>query len=112
MLMKMSLRWLCLAAALLVILPSTETDDPAIRETVEYKFVPWPAFDPAMRKAFDRAAKKMLYNEECRCVIWAGGEHGIVTTADWPLNDKARWLIIEDIKRGFFIPPRRARHEI
>ncbi len=88
-----------LTAALLVILPGAGADD------LDNLLARRPPMEPAMRDAFDRAAKKWLYREECRCLIWAGGDHGIVKKADWPLNDKDRWRIIEDIKRGFFIPP-------
>ncbi len=60
-----------------------------MRETLEYKLVPWPVIDSAMREAFDRAAKKTLYREDCRCLIWVSLD-GTVRRAAWPPTDDDR----------------------
>ncbi len=114
----MVFRCLLLAAALLVVPINAGLDEAKQRLYLEpVDFDPfakdyWPAqrapMPPSMQDAFDRAAKKWLYRKECRCLIWAGSESGIVKRAGWPPTDGDRWGIIEDIRRGFFIPPRRS----
>ncbi len=57
--------------------------------------VPWPVIDPAMREAFDRAAKKTLYREDCRCLTWVSG-NGTIKRAEWPPTDDDRREIMTD----------------
>ncbi len=105
--MKMFLRRLFLAAALLVAvtigLGVTGRLEPLFEnilsvgevDSEQFILVPWPVIDPAMREAFDRAAKKTLYREDCRCLTWASS-NGTIKRAEWPPTDDDRREIMTD----------------
>ena len=87
-----------LVVALLVILPGAGADD------LDNLLARRPPMEPAMRDAFDRAAKKWLYREECRCLYYLTDDW-MPHQVEWPPTDDDRRRIHEALKNGPWLPP-------
>ncbi len=60
-----------------------------------------PPMDAGLRANFDRAARSM-YRADCECLTYIA--NGRVMEVKLPLNDTARRILIESLKRGHIIP--------